>query len=247
MNGKILSLYLLSICFISISHTQEKFPPAEDIVDDKYYEGYRNYTNVSAGQVKLISCLAQYTQKTPADSSFFNFGFYVPVDLEDKDIDIFIEDRKQKSYYMMPIQKKWSKGFQTFNWEGRKAKAKHIGLDNLFGVATLKRDSDLAQTIVPITFFDSQQPAEIESYEFVFVATRRANLRCTIFDESEHEVLRPVSFQNQPKNKNVIFKWDCSNVGSGKYILQLEYVLTNGQRVKSQNIYQFYHRNKLVE
>ena len=114
MNQKILFLaYLLLICVFTTLYTKDKFPPEEDLVDSKYYEGYREYKNVSgAGQIKLISFLAQYKRETPTDSSFFKIGFHIPTELANKNIDIFVEDRMQKSYYMIPVQKRWLAGLR---------------------------------------------------------------------------------------------------------------------------------------
>jgi hypothetical protein len=243
MNQRALFLtYLLSICLISILHTQEKFPPGKDLVESSYYEGFRKYKNVGAGQIKLISCLAKFAKELPEDQSLFNIGFYIPPDLSNKHIDTFIEERKQKSYYMIPVQKNWVEGFQTFSWNSEKAAEQNIGLYDLWGFSKVK-DFDFAQPIVPITFYYSQKPTQIEYYEFAFIAPRSVDLRYTIYDESEQVVASPRSLKNQPGNIDIIIEWNCQNHKSGKYILLIEYVLKDGKRDQRKKAYEFYHQN----
>lgn len=243
MSQKILFLgYLLSIFLITTSYSQEKFPPEEDRVGSSYYEGFRRYKNVSAGQIKLISFLAQSLKEKPVNSSTFNFSFNIPAELDNKDIDIFIEDRNKESYYMIPIQKKWPSGLQRFSWSSEKAGQKGIGINDLFGL-TKSKDLDLAEMILPIKLYYDEESTQIDSYEFVFVATRRATVRYSIFDESEQKVDFGL-FKNQPRNKNIIIKWDCKGAKPGKYILLAKYSFKNGRSVQGENTYQFYHETQ---
>lgn len=228
---------MFSICLFSPLYSQQ-WPPPKDLVDSKYYEGYRTQENIGAA-AKLISFLAQHTREISYDSSLFNIGFLVPTELTNKDIDIFIEDRNLRSYYMIPVQKRWPAGRQTFTWNSKRAADQNIGLFDMFGLAKLK-DSDFGEKIIPITFYYSHKPAQIEHYEFVFVVTLKANLKYTIFDEAEKEVAKGV-FRDQPRNKNIIIKWDIKNASAGKYTLLIEYILKNGKRVRGESTFEFYH------
>jgi len=239
-NGLILSM-LCSICVVFIVHAYEKFPPEKDLVDQSYYEGIREHINVSAGQVKLKSFTARYAKdQADDDDPNFNIDFYVSREFLDKDIDIFVEDRGTKAYYMIPVRKQWEEGFQTFRWSRRKAQKYGIALPDLFGLAKVGA-SDFAQTIIPLTFYHADKPAQIENYEFVFVASRTANLKYMIVDESEQEAVFR-SLKNQPRNKNITVRWNCKNAAPGKYILFVEYLLKNGKIVQGSDTYEFYHK-----
>jgi len=231
-------------CLVSLIYAQVKFPPEKDRVGNEYYEGYRRYKNVSSGEIKLRAFIAKNSKVVDNKSVYYKIGFFITNELINKNIDIFVEDKTDKFYYMMPIRKKWNYGVNVFEWKNTKALKQNIQLTELFGLAR-SQGFDFTQPIIPIIFFNTRHSLSIESYEFVFIATRTANLRYTIYDELQNEIISGV-LQNQLKNRNIIIEWNCKEYKEGKYILNIEYMLKNGKIVSGNNLYEFYHTHKLT-
>lgn len=243
MNSKfVLCLSLLMLFGFPPANAQEKkFPPDHDLVGSSHYEGIRTHTDVSAGTLTLKSFIGRTSTADADDSSpKFKVGWYVPQNLADREIDLLIEDRPRSRYYMKPLQSNWSSGFQIFSWDGsRVAKQNNIRLSELFGVAKSKSGKE----IIPLIFFNSEQPGSVEIYEFVFVANLTATVRFTVTDMDENK-LKPVETrQDQPKNSHITLKLNCSNLSTGKYLLFVEYFMkSGGEMIRDEDTYEFYHK-----
>ena len=242
MKLKILLNFFAILCFlICNSSAQDKFPPAGDRVGSNYYEGYRKYKNVHAlGKVELRSFVGQHRRQITSPSKFFNISFYVPSSSNNMDIEIFIEDRIGKSYYMMPIQKKWTTGQNDFRWSSHKAREQSIKLHELIGTVRVRND-EIPQVIIPLIFYGTEKYSVVEEYEIIFVADRKVTLRYSIENEVER-VLSSGIFKNQPRNKDIVIKWDCKNAKPGKYFLVLDYILKNGEILQGSGVYEFFHK-----
>jgi hypothetical protein len=233
---------LVILSFLPVSYVlygQQKFPPKKDLVESRYYEGYRTHKNVKTGKFKLVSLIARSDEKEPEDKSQFKFDFKIPGKFAGKDIDIFVEDRLEIYYYMTPVRTKWTEGKHTFSWRSAKAAEENISLSNLLGLARLK-NPDFARVIFPLAFYYSQRPEKITAYEFAFKANRPVTIRYKIMTETETPVLSSL-IKNHPKNRNILFEWDCKDAAVGKYMLLVEYFFTTGTRKEKKIIYEFYH------
>ncbi len=234
-------LSLIFVFFVAFGHALEKFPPQKDLKENRYYEGIREYVNVGSGRVRLISCIAQTRGVEKEEPSGFTIGFEAPKNLDLKDIDIYVEDRLGKSYYMTPVSKRWPKGPNTFQWSHEFAAVRGIGFKDLYGLAT-PRISAAERIVLPLKFSAGKQVKGVEAYEFVFVASRAGNFKYVIADQSDNEIAGGV-FKDQLENWPIIITWPCKGAASGRYLLWLKYVLENGDVVTGSDTYVFYHRN----
>ena len=233
-------LVILSFFAVSqIANAQQKFPPKKDLVKSRYYEGYRAYENVKTGKFKMISLIAIPYNNDLVGKSLFSLDLEIPAEHAGKDIDIFIEDRLDLYYYMMPNRTKWTKGKHTFSWPSAKASEENIGLSDLLGLARLK-NPDFYRVIFPLTFYYAQRHERIRAYEFAFKANQPITMRYKIMTEADRTILSSL-IKNHPKNKNILFEWDCRDAESGRYILLVEYFFTTGTRNEKTIVYEFYH------
>lgn len=212
-----------------------KFPPERDrkgspLSNDERYEGIRRYEDVSGGRFKLKSALAEYKEERQADSGYFKIGFYVDESIESKDIDILLEDRKGKLYYMIPVRKQWSNGFQEFRWDNDFADSHEVKLYDLYAKAEVK-EPGLVSRIVPIVLYYSAKPDRVEKYKFIFVCNRQVTVQYTIYDEQGNEKDSGLR-RRKPKDTEIVITWNCEDAPSGRYQLLVEYTFIGG-RVES--------------
>lgn len=213
-----------------------KFPPDRDLVNSSYYEGMRSHTNVSAGTFKLKS-FAAHSGISNADK-IFKVAWHVPKYLSHIELDFFVEDRNKSIYYMQPTQKKWEEGDHDFSWNAsRLALQNSIGLDDLIGVLKSKTRKDL----IPLIFYDGDQPQSVEAYEFVFVSNMSVIAKFSLLD-ANYKDIKIFTLENQIENTLTVAKFETENLSEGKYHLRVDYVTnSSGERTGDNAMYSFYH------
>ena len=221
MSAKTILIVFSFLCFYETKlYSQEQiFPPEKDKVGTLFYEGIRNYSNVNAGQIKLRSFLAKNKQAQSPIIGPFNFSFDLVLE-HSENMDVFIEDNLDISYYLMPIQKRWKSGKNIFTWDGDFATKQGIKINDLYGVATYDIPG-ISHKIVPLTFYQSKTDNP-DFYEFVFIATKDMNFRFTIFDSEENEIYQE-QIVNCRKNTDINFKWYFKDAKYGVYLLQVAF------------------------
>lgn len=248
MNNKsILSkvFFLAILIYISQIYSQEKFPPNKDLkgsslTTDERFEGIRQFEDVSIGQLRLKATIVNYEEQLPENVEHFTIGFYIDESIQSNDIDILMEDKMGKSYYMIPVRRHWNIGFGKFQWNSSFANSYGIELYDLYAKIEVKKPG-LVNTIVPVMLFYNKIPIEIKAYKFVFTSTKQVTLKYAIYDEQYNEVISGL-LRYQPKNTEIEFLWHCGDADAGQYQLLVDYTLIGEGRVEEfSDTYEFYH------
>ncbi len=235
----VFALSLLAFWSLNTNAQDYSFPPEKDKVSNLYYEGIRNYSNVSAPQLSLRSFLSKgKVPENPSDNPF-NLAFDLDETGNTNDLHIFIEDNKDVSYYMIPIKTKWPSGRHQFTWSNQEAKKHQISMEDLYGRAYYEID-DVSHKIVPLTIFQSEVVAP-DHYEFVFISNQDLNFRYTIFDKDENAVHRGV-IANCRKNTDIKFNWYFEDAAYGKYLVQVQFETQGVYHIADSDTYEFSHQ-----
>ena len=233
---RLLLIVILVFCNY-FCYSQTFSPPVSDKVGDKYYEGIKNYSNVSTGKMKLKSFLKVYEI---LEVNNFKMNFFIPNYLANKELEVYVQDNKDQNYYMIPIQDKWSQGTHIFEWDKNRLADKHkITAKDLIGYVKSKQDIRKFY-LVPIGINSSD---DTFLYQWIFIANQNSGLKYTILNSKRDTIAGPIKILNQLKGQDITFNWSSKNYVQGEYTLMLEYVFTTstGQVTKGQDVYGFIH------
>jgi hypothetical protein len=244
------SLYILLFFCSAGGETVERFPPERDkrgsaATNDLRYEGIRQYEDVNAGQLTLKSAIIQYKEKPDTNSSQFNLLFYID-DIDKSDsVDILLEDKIGKSYYMIPANTKWRPGVNSFRWDGSFAGDSGIGLYDLYAKAEVVEP--LVTTIFPIALYYDNKLQRVERYSFILISTRQVTVKYDIYDD-EDTIKTSGVFRRHAANTDIEIIWDSGHAKEGRYWLELEYTFISGGPVQTlYDTYEFYHTSTITE
>ena len=235
---------LIVVVTLHVSHlsAQERFPHQSDLKDDPpRFEGIRQYEDVSVGKLTLLSARVIYNESPPLNPVQYNMSIFLGEDESSENIEVVLEDNRNKSYYMVPIIEKWGKGVQEFGWNSDYAI--NIGLDlyDLYAKAEVK-ELQFAKTVYPVILYYTVKPNIVDGYQFIFTSIKKSTLRYHLYDEQGGELITKL-LKHQPSNSEIIIELNLADAEPGKYILFIEYTLTGNGTVESglSDTYDFLH------
>ncbi len=227
---------LIPFCYTQLVGQVNFIPPSKDLVENTYYEGVIEFINTSSNfRVKSFKATSQHSKDS---SSNFNLSFYVPIQFENAEIEVFVRDNIDKYYYMKPVQKRWEVGLNSFSWS-KDYLASKLSIESWHLNSYISTSLDRRDFLIPSTFSNLDL---VDSYKWVVTANQDFILEYTVYNENR-EVILPTKNLKDQKNVDVHFDWVFQDIPSGFYLLKLKYTLIsdNGLVSKDNNNFWFYH------
>lgn len=203
---------------------------------------------VSAGDIELVSALADYSEQSVGFPDQFRMNFYLP---EQSKVFVTVREIDCVNYYWMDQlkpQMPWRKGGKNeFAWPTKDVVRKLVGLslDKLGAVARLYREEPAREEhIAPVILYHSTLPTTVNRYIFVVRASGSARLQACLYAERGKQASESQNFDRVFGGRPLAIKCDCSGLPAGQYKLVLKgYILDNNDPLVK--VLHFYHQPNL--
>jgi hypothetical protein len=207
---------------------------------------------VSAGNVELISVLADY-QEPAASETFPNplkLQFYL-----DHTHDVFLTVREldYRTYYWLDkVQpdRPWEKGFQNvFAWPTDPVLQQLTPKLDLYDLGVLIRlDADSTSSVervAPGVLYHSMPPSKIDGYFFTLKTGEDARLMATIIQEATGKEVETLTFRRKRAGRPFTIHWEAKDAEPGLYKLDITGFSLSTNQTLSKEIH-FFHQPVLT-
>lgn len=213
------------------------------------YEGTRPKP-VSGFDIELLSAHIAYQDTANTMGDRYQVRFFLneihPVHLLVRVLDPV---SKRIYYWLDKVEPEspWQAGFaNVYSWPTTDV-IRHLNglsLYDLGAVARLDYSEPRAEEYVaPVLLYQSNHPAVVSGYEFVFKLREAAKIKGAIYRESDTHPIYERNLGERPGNRPFVFHWNLSDspATEGTYKLVLEgYMIGNNNPVAQ--VVHFYHR-----